>query len=161
MKLLLTQGKKAIIDDTDFCLVSAYKFHALKIANTWYAATNIDGVRVYLHHLIVGTPRPGFVVDHRNRNGLDNRRKNLRHVTHAVNVRNQPARSDSKVGFKGVSYNPYNDKYRAYIHVGGVRKNLGSYPTAIQAAKAYDVASLLHYGLDGYQNLGGEHAPPT
>lgn len=54
---------------------------ACSFANEW-------STRVYLHNLVKGSPPSGLVVDHRNRNRLDNRQSNLRVVTYRVNALN-------------------------------------------------------------------------
>src|SRR5947209_6547209 len=79
----------AIIDESDYELVSKYSWWADKIGKTYYAVTRIyvsgrneSGKsfrtnKIYMHRLIMGSPK-GSVVDHENHNGLDNQRSNLR-----------------------------------------------------------------------------------
>lgn len=66
-----------------------------------YVGTNIGGVTIYLHHLIMANP-PKTVVDHFNHNTLDNRRDNLRVVTYAENAQNR----------KGAQVNNLSSGYR-------------------------------------------------
>lgn len=105
-----------------------------------------------MHRLILGLA-PGQVGDHRNGNGLDNRRENLRMATYSQN--NQNARPSSKKAspFKGVSIrcNRFGGRYKARpwaaeIHVDGRKIGLGSFPDEVSAAKAYDVAAREHFG---------------
>jgi hypothetical protein len=88
-KIPLTQGKFALVDDSDYAWLSQWKWHAHKDKNgrLWYAE-RIDRTRkpkiVKMHREILGTPK-GLVVDHRNCNGLDNRRVNIHSCTAAEN----------------------------------------------------------------------------
>lgn len=84
---------KAIIDDSDFKLVSKYRwgFISKKKRKHMYPVTFISnngkaGI-LSMHRLIVGEVPDGLVVDHVNGNSLDNRRSNLEIVTHGENIR--------------------------------------------------------------------------
>lgn len=119
----LTQGKMALIDDEDFECVSKYTWCAQNDRGIWYAATMTSGSlglkrrQIKMHQLII-KPVSGLVIDHINRNGLDNRRCNLRLVTHSGNRLNQKApsiRSDSTSGVTGVSFNKKSQKWMARI----------------------------------------------
>ncbi len=70
---------------------------------------------VFLHHLIMGR-KEGFVVDHINRNPLDNRKANLRFITQAENMINSKTRVDSTSGTKGVSFCPQRGNWHVYIN---------------------------------------------
>lgn len=157
MEIQLTQGKTAIVDDADFDLIKDYKWFAYcdrnVNRNNWYAAT---GIRIFsgkggrrklrMHHLIL-KPKKGMTVDHINRNGLDNRRCNLRCATLSQNIANGRHRENRE--YRGV----YEQKvkrlsslpfYAAVRHNGKLRY-LGSFKTAREAALAYDAAaSKLH-----------------
>ena len=81
------RGLVAVVDDRDLPLVAGRKWYAHRVKGslTVYAKTGTAKGHVFMHHLIVGRRR-GLEVDHRDGNGLNNRRSNLRHVTHAVNI---------------------------------------------------------------------------
>lgn len=93
MKLIpLTQGMVAIVDDEDFPRISSVKWSVQKNCNTFYAKRNtpaINGKRqgIELMHRWVLNPPVGKEIDHINGNGLDNRKINLRAVTHRQNGR--------------------------------------------------------------------------
>ncbi len=75
-----------------FCIVDS-DVAELVLQYSWaldkgYPVSRINGKKTLLHHLLVGKPQKGFVVDHINRNKLDARKENLRFATHAQNVRN-------------------------------------------------------------------------
>jgi hypothetical protein len=79
-------------------------------------------------------------VDHRDGNGLNNTRGNLRPATHAQNQHNSRLRKDNQSGFKGV--HRQGNRWVARIRVDGEQKHLGSFRTPEEAARAYDAAAL-------------------
>ncbi|MGG1598512.1 AP2 domain-containing protein [Paenibacillus naphthalenovorans] len=144
----LSKGKFALVDDEDFDLVSEFTWQAVQIHKVWYAITTVyrDGKSqtLYMHRLIMN-PKPGQEVDHKNRNGLDNRRSvNLRIVDHATNQHNQRSKGLSR--YKGVNWRKDRGKWRAEIRKGKIRLFLGHFSDEVDAAKAYDAAARELYG---------------
>ncbi|MBW4462496.1 MAG: HNH endonuclease [Nodosilinea sp. WJT8-NPBG4] len=92
------------------------------------------------------------MVDHRSRITLDNTRNNLRLATQTSNEGNKGVRRDNSTGFKGVSLMA-NGKYKATITVSGKAKHLKCWPTAHEAALAYDRAALEYFGEFAFLNL--------
>jgi hypothetical protein len=156
IEIPLTQGQVALIDDEDYDLVSQYKWYAHKECYTWYACTNIPGRKgkencaLKMHRLIMDV-EAGQLVDHINRNGLDNRRKNLRPATYLQSVMNRGTYRGTSV-YKGVSWSKYHQKWRAYIVVNKKQKFLGSFKDEVSAAKAYDEAAIKYFGDFAYLN---------
>jgi hypothetical protein len=146
----LTRGYVALIDEADYEAVTgagAWCANTSSADHVVYAQRGFrgaDGLQrtVQMHRFLTGWD----VVDHRNGNGLDNRRSNLRPATIAQNAMNRRRRADNTSGFKGVSFRKETEVWRAYVSVLGKRVWLGQYRTAIEAAAAYDVAAKLHYG---------------
>ena len=94
----------------------------------WNGATT-----TFLHHTIFGQPPEGFEVDHKNRNPLDNRKDNLRLITHRQNIANRKDRSRF-----GTNINQNRSgSYKVEIKRNGVLKYIGSYKElrAAQAAR--------------------------
>jgi hypothetical protein len=106
---------EALVDPEDYELVSAHRWHL----SEGYPATNVldprgglrsDGKRLRrrvlrMHRLLMGcVPGDGVLVDHRNRNKLDNRRGNLRKGTRAVNSQNTSSRRGSTSRYRGVHW---------------------------------------------------------
>lgn len=146
----LSKGYVAVIDAADAERVCAYKWHAHFNGRNVYAVRDVrrNGKRttVKLHKFLTGYER----TDHRNGNGLDNRRSNLRAVTTGENIQNSRRRSDNTAGFKGVAWHKGHRKWRAYIGAGGQSpQHLGYFATAEEAAHAYD---------DAARELHGEYA---
>lgn len=154
----LTQGKVAIVDDEDFERVSAFRWHALKRPNgLWHAVRTQkrQGKKqhIYMHRFITGA-LPGEEVDHENRNGLDNQRKNIRRCTKRQNSLNRRQSSHRKSSrFHGVAWHEWSRRWRVVICAGekdqrGNSKQLyvGVYRDEEAAARAYDMAAIKHFG---------------
>ena len=142
-----------IIDDMDYDWVRLFKWSPEEHGHFFYAvrsAKNTVGSRylVRLHRDIVRA-RSFEQVDHKNSNGLDNRRCNLRIVSNMKNQQNRVKRSNLKSRFKGVF--PRKNKvlpttWFAYITVNKKRFSLGTFYDDITAAKEYDSKALYHFG---------------
>ena len=145
LEIPLSRGLVSLVDAADFDLiVAAGKWYAAPSRNTFYARHSYwrDGkVRhVQMHTLITGWS----FVDHRNGDGLDNRRQNLRPANDSKNQMNARMRSDNPSGFKGVCADRH--RWMARIQLDGRRTYLGYFATPQEAAHAYDAAALLHFG---------------
>ena len=88
---------------------------------------------MYLHREILPPP-PGMEVDHRNRDKLDNRRVNLRHLTRAQQQQNVSARGASTV--RGVDLIHRTGRWRARGYQDGLGVHVGYYATAEEADAA-------------------------
>lgn len=84
----LTQGKEAVVDVAEFARLSCLLWFAMRKRQAWYAATRIDGRLRYMHQVILHID-DGRLPDHRNTNGLDNRRCNLREANTEQNGQNR------------------------------------------------------------------------
>ena len=137
------KGEKfeVLIDEQDAHLFEEYTYYVEKRKYTDYVARMTSsklGKRrlVYLHNDIMKTPK-GMVVDHLNKNGLDNRNENLEVVTHMENT----ARGDlgiSATGLRGVSFFKRDKNFKVTAWVEGKQKTLGYRPTRISAARLHD-----------------------
>ena len=141
MKLIpLTQGKFAMVDDEDYDMLIIHKWNYNK------CATRRKGI--LMHRVIMKCPE-GLVVDHINRNRLDNRKANLRICTQAENLRNM-RRDDNRTGYVGVTENREWNKsarpYRAAVSFEGKKYNLGRFETPEEAAWIRDQFVRRHFG---------------
>lgn len=85
-------------------------------------------------------------IDHRNTDGLDCRRENLRAATRQQNARNQPLSIANTSGVKGVSWDSHNQQWKAAIRVNGRLLNLGRHDDIEDAAAAYEAAARRYHG---------------
>lgn len=153
MKIDLSRGLVALVDDADAALVAGYKWFAVPGGRTMYARSYqkaADGTRklIWMHRLIMGEA-PGKIVDHKDGDGLNNARANLRHCVHMENLRNQRAQEGRKSPFKGVLVRLGRQRgasFVAQIQQGRERLKIGSYDSEYAAARAYDSAARLFHG---------------
>ena len=152
--LTLTKGYVAVIDVADAFAVGGYCWYARTDGNTVYAGRqgqrDLNGKQktIRLHRFILGVP-DGVDVDHIDRNGLNNRRSNLRAATRAQNARNCRLCVVNSSGFKGVSWHKANKKWCANISVHGRKKYIGSFTSKEAAYDAYCAASRDLHGEFG------------
>lgn len=133
----LTQGKFAVVDDADYEWLNQWKWYALKSRNTYYACRRIGSKKIYLHRIIMDTP-PGMEADHRDHNGLNCVRTNMRNCTHAENLRNQLSGKGGTSKYKGVYWHWAARKWMARICHNGRLIYLGYYESEEAAARAYN-----------------------
>lgn len=141
------QGGEFLIDEEDIPILADYRWFIIA-PRSIYCRYVVRRMNILLHREILPPP-PGLVVDHINGNTLDNRRSNLRCITHAQNMahhHNYHYRR-SKTGYIGV-YETANGRFNALISDGVPRKlrSLGTFDVAEDAARARDAAA---YALNG------------
>ena len=122
-----------------------YEYHAPP-SKTVYAAATLEGKRVKLHRLVMGVTDPRIQVDHRDRNGLNNRSDNLRIATGSQNMANIPMFRTNTSGFKGVNWDKEHNRWRSRISFHNKRIGLGWYIDPQDAARVYDKAALFYFG---------------
>jgi hypothetical protein len=154
----LTRGLVAIFDACDLSLVAPFAWSAAQGAggDGFYAArtSHAGGQtrRLFLHRLILRAG-PNEFVDHRDGDKLNNRRSNLRICDAAGNARNRGMARNNRSGFKGVHASA--DKFVAQISLNGRRIYIGSFDTAVEAARAYNSrATSLHGEFARLNDLG-------
>ena len=134
------------VDPADAHLLNEYRWKSHRYGDgLFYVSAWSGGKTVYLHRLITGVKR-GEIVDHINGDGLDNRRVNLRIVSHRINLANQRTQLGRSSRFKGVSFNKRGQQWEAYIKVNGKQRRLGWYENELNAAMAYNAAATEAWG---------------
>ncbi len=150
-ELPLSNGGVALVDDDAPPIVFRLKWCRV---NKHYAKARLSkkygghGGVVYLHHLILGHPDKGHVIDHINGDGLDNRSENLQLATHARNI----MRSPKKRG--GVTKLHKGDRWRVRLRVDGKMASLGCFDTKEEAERHLEVARRIVWNDPEINDLG-------
>lgn len=138
-----------MVDDEDYEWISSFNWSAEVGKKSVYAvrnARNESGCRKTqrMHRLIMGVTDPKIDIDHKNHNGIDNQRINLRVSTTSQNMKNRRVGRNNTTGFKGVSWHKRDEKYSAQYGVNGKKINIGSFDCPIEAARHYNKVALEH-----------------
>ena len=108
------------------------------MSKTYYAIRNskVKGENsIYMHRQIMGFPSE--LIDHENRNGLDNTRDNLSLSNKSKNAKNTGKYKNNKSGYKGVSWDKSRNKWQATKSINGKNKYLGRFDSKELARDAY------------------------
>lgn len=147
----LTQGKVALVDDEDYGLINKYKWFTRKTEYTCYAVRNsrvheTNKRRHILMHRMIMKVNQAEMIDHKNHNGLDNTRSNLRITNRSGNSRNALKQKIKSSVFKGVVWCRRSNKWITQIRINGGNKFLGYFSNEELAAKTYDKAAKKYFG---------------
>lgn len=155
----LTQGKSALVDDEDFEWLSQWNWcvderHRKRLPSTYYAVRRHGNSRLpgskklYMHKELVrrwGLPR-SEQIDHRDGDGLNNQRSNLRPANRVDNYRNKIKSVGFTSRFKGVCWFKATNRWAACIKVMRKNHHLGYFLNEEDAAMAYDKAAQTYFG---------------
>lgn len=144
----ITQEKVALVDNEDYEFLSQFSWHAMKGGNNLYAIRSIKlpsgrWTERAMHRDILDLPE-GMMIDHRDGNGLNNQRCNLRPANHQQNMANRKMHKNNTSGYKGVRLE--RERWRARINFDGKKISIGSYDDPVEAAVAYDMAAIELFG---------------
>ncbi len=162
----LTKGYQALVDDEDFDRVSQHSWQAMvhktKGYTTVYAARggprvyatpkNMNGIgrrdvikrdTIYMHRFILGCNED---VDHKDNDGLNNQRYNLRYASVSQNQVNKRKSVGCSSNYKGVTWDKSRKLWKASIGIRKTNQNLGRFLTELNAAQAYNFAVEELYG---------------
>jgi hypothetical protein len=158
-EIKLTQGFVALVSDEDYEELSQYKWFANVVQDGYvYAIRNScrkNGKKnkiIKMHRHILGVTDNNILVDHCDRNTLNNQRANLRKATPSQNNANAKSHKNSTSKYRGVHLTKttvngrlYN-YWRACIYNNGERFDLGSFKTEVEAAEAVNMKSREMHG---------------
>lgn len=145
MEIPLTKGLVAIIDEADFPLISNFKWCAFRSSTSrenYYAQSRSGKERrcILLHRVIMNAPH-GSLVDHKDGNGLNCTRANMRFAT-----RSQNGYNSIRPVAPGAYWEAEKQKWSARISVQGKVRRLGRYNTREEAVMARDIAAIKYHG---------------
>jgi hypothetical protein len=174
MKIIIAHSKKygdreILVDDEDYEYLNQFTWEVAKRRTKFYAQNSTyitDGRKhTYMHRLIMGVTDPKKHIDHRNGNGFDNQKQNLRACTNKQNMCNRASKPNSTSPFLGVSKTKnkskfllkdgntkeyFYEKWVAQIKVNQKQVHLGLFPYTkdgeVLAARAYDEAAKKYHG---------------
>ena len=156
----LTHGHTAMVSNKDYGRVSKLTWYAHRCEGRTYARTNVrcgeKFRQVMLHRFILGITNPKIKVDHKDHNGLNCQRRNLRKANNFQNGQNQRVHKNSASRLKGVWWSKWHKKWRAYIRLRGKSIMLGYSSSKLEAARMYDRAARRLFGKFAFTNFRRE-----
>ena len=153
MKTFVIHSKKhgdhtVLYSDEDEGFISQYTWTIKIDKNNLYAITHAHGKNnktLRFHRAILGITDPNILVDHKDKNGLNNQRDNLRVCTKTGNQGNARKGQRGTSKYKGVYLN--NDSGRWMAQLKGKEKRYSrSFITEEEAALAYNKVALEYFG---------------
>jgi len=151
-KIPLSQGKFTIIDKEDFEWLNQWKWYCnsygYAVREKNYGVKNGKRVRksIWMHREINKTPK-GMDTDHIDRNPLNNKKSNLRTVTHGQNMFNLSKAKNNISGYKGVSWHKETQKWRAYLQINKKQKYFGLFSDIKDAILARKRGELIYHAI--------------
>lgn len=147
-KIPLSNSKRfALVDDSDFVWLSHFRWNEFKSTSAKlgmsYAYTSLSTHCIFMHKMILQGARQ---IDHRDCNGLNNQRCNLRPYVGAQNQHNSRKRKNTSSKYKGVCWHKPTKRWRSLIVCDHKRYHLGTFCDEKLAGQAYDAAAIRLFG---------------
>lgn len=146
-KIKLTRGKYALVDDADYEYLNQWKWNASPnrkngtlYARRWTTRKVPPRKTLYMHTQLLGEG----IVDHINRNGLDNRRNNLRIVNRSQNQWNRKIEPSMGIRF---DKRRRKKKFCAVISANKKHYFRGYFLTKKEAKQAYKEMKIKYHGI--------------
>lgn len=148
----LTRGLVSLVDDEDYDRVMQFCWQGYPHCKTFYAQRSMqlgNGKQktVQLHRFILKLEAKTPIVDHRDGNGLNNQKSNLRLCSLAENARHLIRPPKNNTGYRGVYFDRNKERYIVQAHDRfGKKMWVGTFKDLIEAALAFDRHAREHYG---------------
>jgi len=161
-QLILNDGSAALVDDIDYYYLSQWIWHLHSVFGVDYVARSVRENKrcklLFIHKEVAERMRLNItlIIDHKDRNPLNNCRDNLREATKSQNMANSKRALNNTSGYNGVHFSKCKYKWVAQIGFNNTRKHLGYFNTPEEAAKAYDKAAKQYFGEFAFFNFPGE-----
>lgn len=139
--IALAGGQSAMVDDADHDKLEHIRWRLHTSRTKHYAKSFQRGHTIYMHRLLMDA-KYGELVDHRDGNGLNNQRGNLRIATHAQNNANRRAYPKAR----GITWLPGQQRWRAQIRKAGKLYRLGLHESEAAATAAYNAKAQQLFG---------------
>ena len=146
-KIPLTKGKFALVDKEDYDVLNQWNWFLTSSGGKEYAARVLPRPvhkQILMHRQLLGVVGK-TEIDHKNGNGLDNRKVNLRKVSSQQNKWNSFKHKDNKTGFRGVVFAPHAKKFAVFVKTKN-KRFFGYFKTAEEAAKKHDEVVKQEFG---------------
>jgi len=142
---------EVLVDEENFEELSKFNWYVRKNKHVFYVLCNIivneNKKTLQMHRKVMGLNfGDKLIVDHKDHNGLNNRKENLRIVTHGQNMQNKRSSKNSSSKYLGVHLFKLTNKWRAEIKVNKKKFSLGFFADENEAAIAYNNAAITHFG---------------
>jgi hypothetical protein len=160
-RIPLTKGKEALADDQDYEYLMQWKWYPARSGshNKLYARRNLPRAdqrhgSCKMHKIVAERMGlPDCCIDHKDGNGLNNQRSNLRPATNAQNLWNRAKQKNNTSGYKGVSWDASRGKWMAQLKCQGRKVLHRRFADKIEAAQAYNETALKYFGEFAVLNL--------
>lgn len=139
-EVFLENGKSFLCDTDDW--EELKRFFWIESARGYIVSQANGDMRF---HRVIMNPDDSMVVDHKNRNKLDNRKSNLRMVTQRINIINSGMKNTNKSGHAGVWFNRKTNRYQAFITANYKKIHLGCFLTYAEAVDAREKAENIYF----------------
>jgi hypothetical protein len=142
----LTKGYVALVDDEDYeRVLAAGPWHAMLSHGKVYGLHKNRQSHYLMHRFILGLTDPKLQGDHKDGDGLNNQKYNLRIATHAQNQHNKTKPINNTSGVTGVSWHKRSQRWRVDITVNNKSRTIGTFKSFEEAVEARkDAAIKLH-----------------
>ena len=150
-EISLTQGMRTVVDEDDYTYLNQWKWCVLRSGKLCYAARNTGQkqgekhIIILMHRQILNVPECKEI-DHKDGDGLNNCRTNLRICNHHKNHFNLRSRINTSSIYKGVYWDKGKHKWRARLGINGKMKHIGDFKDERQAALAYNRMAAIYFG---------------